>query len=69
MLSNYLMIKDLAVVLNALCEEGKGESHVVVRTSDDDIYFCTKDSVIYDRLVGYSIFNNGCLILDIYEKD
>ena len=64
MFSNYLTIKDLAVACNSLCEEGKGESHVVVRTSDDDIYSYTKDGVIYDR-----ICDKGCLILDIWETD
>ena len=69
MFSSHLTIKDLAVACNALCEEGKGDSHVVVRTSEDDVYSCTKTGVVYDRLEGYSIFNNGCLILDAYEKE
>ncbi len=62
MFSNYLTIKDLAVACNALCEEGKGDSHVVVRTSEDDVYPCAKDGVTYDL-----IKDKSCLILDTWE--
>ena len=64
MFSNNLTIKNLAVAVNALCEEGKGDSRVVVRNSADDVYTCTKDGVIYDL-----IHDKGCLILDIWEDD
>ena len=64
MLSNYLTIKDLAVACNALCEEGKGDSHVVVRDSGDAVCSCAKDGVVYDF-----IHDKGCLIFDIWETD